>query len=212
MAGLQSPSDCPLFGRECVPDTPVGACMVSSEGTCRIWHQYGGRPSSEAWHCDASPVDGRITLKHGAGGRAMRRLIEQVFIARLRDGPPAQESSVSRRMDDGAAIPIGDSWLVITTDSHVVQPVFFPGGDIGRLAVSGTVNDLAMMGATEVLGSHLRRDPRGRVSARRSRAHPALDAPTPAPKPARRRADRRHQGDGRAASSTASCSTRPASP
>jgi hydrogenase expression/formation protein HypE len=54
-------------------------------------------------------------------------------------------------MDDGAALKVGDRWLVITTDSHVIHPVFFPGGDIGRLAVSGTVNDLAMMGATEVL-------------------------------------------------------------
>ena len=42
MAGIASPTDCPLFGRECVPDNPVGACMVSTEGTCRIWHQYGG--------------------------------------------------------------------------------------------------------------------------------------------------------------------------
>lgn len=45
MAGIASPSDCALFGRECRPDQPVGACMVSSEGTCRIWHQYGGVPS-----------------------------------------------------------------------------------------------------------------------------------------------------------------------
>jgi len=45
MAGIASPSRCPLFGRECMPETPVGACMVSSEGTCRIWHQYGGHPS-----------------------------------------------------------------------------------------------------------------------------------------------------------------------
>jgi hydrogenase expression/formation protein HypD len=44
MAGIASPSHCPLFGKECKPDTPVGACMVSSEGTCRIWHQYGGHP------------------------------------------------------------------------------------------------------------------------------------------------------------------------
>ena len=44
MAGIASPSDCPLFGAECLPDAPVGACMVSSEGTCRIWHQYGGVP------------------------------------------------------------------------------------------------------------------------------------------------------------------------
>jgi hydrogenase expression/formation protein HypD len=44
MAGIASPSDCKLFGRECLPDSPVGACMVSSEGTCKIWHQYGGHP------------------------------------------------------------------------------------------------------------------------------------------------------------------------
>jgi hydrogenase expression/formation protein HypD len=44
MAGIRSPNDCKLFGRECVPDAPVGACMVSSEGTCKIWHLYGGHP------------------------------------------------------------------------------------------------------------------------------------------------------------------------
>lgn len=44
MAGIASPSECTLFGKECTPDTPVGACMVSAEGTCRIWHQYGGHP------------------------------------------------------------------------------------------------------------------------------------------------------------------------
>ena len=44
MSGIASPDDCTLFGRECVPDNPVGACMVSSEGTCKIWHQYGGHP------------------------------------------------------------------------------------------------------------------------------------------------------------------------
>src|SRR6266508_534751 len=44
MAGIASPTDCALYGRECVPDTPVGAGMVSSEGTCKIWHQYGGHP------------------------------------------------------------------------------------------------------------------------------------------------------------------------
>jgi hydrogenase expression/formation protein HypD len=44
MAGIAAPGDCALFGKECAPDTPVGACMVSSEGTCKIWHQYGGHP------------------------------------------------------------------------------------------------------------------------------------------------------------------------
>src|SRR5262249_35757791 len=55
-------------------------------------------------------------------------------------------------MDDGGAVRIGDEWLVMTTDSHVIQPLFFPGGDIGRLAVCGTVNGLAVMGATTGLG------------------------------------------------------------
>lgn len=89
----------------------------------------------------AAILDERISLKYGAGGRAMRALIEQVFL----DGEASG-------MDDGAAIRVGDRWLILTTDSHVIHPVFFPGGDIGRLAVSGTINDLAMMGATEVLG------------------------------------------------------------
>jgi hydrogenase expression/formation protein HypE len=93
-------------------------------------------------------LDDRIAMKHGAGGRAMRTLIEQVCLTSAGDelvdgvGPLA--------MDDGAALRVGDRWMVVTTDSHVVKPIFFPGGDIGRLAVSGTVNDLSMMGATEV--------------------------------------------------------------
>jgi hydrogenase expression/formation protein HypE len=92
----------------------------------------------------------RITLKHGAGGPAMRALIERLFVNGAED-PPGGVGLAS--MDDGAALPIGDGrFLVLTTDSHVVAPIFFPGGDIGRLAVCGTVNDLAMMGATEVLG------------------------------------------------------------
>jgi hydrogenase expression/formation protein HypE len=85
-----------------------------------------------------------IAMKHGAGGRSMRRLIEQVFL----DGAVASTAE----MDDGAAIPFGDTWLIVTTDSHVIQPLVFPGGDIGRLSICGTVNDLAMMGATEPLG------------------------------------------------------------
>jgi hydrogenase expression/formation protein HypE len=96
-----------------------------------------------------SRLDGKITLQHGAGGRAMRELIAQVFANGF---PPSPVETVGlAAMDDGAALRVGDRWLVVTTDSHVVQPPFFPGGDIGRLAVAGTVNDLAMMGATEVL-------------------------------------------------------------
>jgi hydrogenase expression/formation protein HypE len=95
--------------------------------------------------------DELITMKYGAGGRAMRALIQEVF----HDGlitPDEHPGEVTlRAMDDGAALRLGSQWLVMTTDSHVVHPWRFPGGDIGRLAVSGTVNDLAMMGATEVM-------------------------------------------------------------
>jgi hydrogenase expression/formation protein HypE len=97
----------------------------------------------------SSGVDDRIGLKYGAGGRAMRALIEQVCLPGL-GGAATPGGFGLAAMDDGAAIPVGGRWLVLTTDSHVVHPIFFPGGDIGRLAVAGTVNDLAMMGATEV--------------------------------------------------------------
>lgn len=96
-------------------------------------------------------ADERILMKHGAGGRAMRRLIEEVLTDGLAVAPRPGDLGLDV-MDDGAAMRIGDRWLIMTTDSHVVHPIFFPGGDIGRLAVSGTVNDLAMMGATEILG------------------------------------------------------------
>jgi hydrogenase expression/formation protein HypE len=97
--------------------------------------------------------DERILLKHGAGGRAMRRLIEEAFLGAFANEPVEQPGVIGlSAMDDGAAVRIGDRWLVLTTDSHVIQPAFFPGGDIGRLAICGTVNDLSMMGATRVLG------------------------------------------------------------
>lgn len=93
--------------------------------------------------------DERITMKYGAGGRAMRSLIQEIFHDGLLSADAPGEITL-RAMDDGAALRVGNRWLVMTTDSHVVQPLFFPGGDIGRLAVSGTVNDLSMMGATDV--------------------------------------------------------------
>ncbi|OYW02105.1 MAG: hypothetical protein B7X11_03800, partial [Acidobacteria bacterium 37-65-4] len=84
--------------------------------------------------------DPTIVMKHGAGGRAMRRLIQETLTRGFID--IGVDGFGIAAMDDGAALRLGDRWLVVTTDSHVVQPVFFPGGDIGRLAVAGTVNDL----------------------------------------------------------------------
>lgn len=98
-------------------------------------------------------ANGRVSLKQGGGGRAMRSLIEKLFISDFAAMP--FEGIGLSAMDDGAAIPFGDDWIVMTTDSHVIHPIFFPGGDIGRISISGTVNDLAMMGATQVLGLSL---------------------------------------------------------
>jgi len=86
--------------------------------------------------------DEQITLAHGSGGKAMHELIESVFLEYLRN--PLLEL-----LEDQAVfeIPSGASKLAFTTDSYVVDPIFFPGGNIGSLAVHGTVNDLAMSGA-----------------------------------------------------------------
>jgi hydrogenase expression/formation protein HypE len=82
----------------------------------------------------------QIVLGHGSGGKLSAELIEKVFIRRFTN--PVIES-----MNDSALLEIGGVRLAFTTDSFVVTPIFFPGGDIGSLAVNGTVNDLAMAGA-----------------------------------------------------------------
>ena len=83
-------------------------------------------------------MDEIITLDYGSGGKKTARLIENSIL-------PALDNPALRRLGDGAVIP-GAGELVFSTDSFVVDPVFFPGGDIGKLAVCGTVNDLAMCG------------------------------------------------------------------
>ena len=81
-----------------------------------------------------------VTLAHGAGGKATRSLVEGLFLEEL--GNPLLEP-----LGDAAVFEVGDARLAFTTDSYVVKPIFFPGGDIGELAVNGTVNDLAVSGA-----------------------------------------------------------------
>jgi hydrogenase expression/formation protein HypE len=83
----------------------------------------------------------RIDMSHGAGGKATHKLIEGLLL-------PALENPALAPLSDAALIPFGDDHLALTTDSFVVRPLVFPGGSIGELAVNGTVNDLAVSGAT----------------------------------------------------------------
>ena len=85
--------------------------------------------------------DDVITLAHGAGGKASRRLVEELFLVELRN--PLLEP-----LADAALVSANGTRLAFTTDSYVVRPLVFPGGDIGELAVNGTVNDLAVSGST----------------------------------------------------------------
>jgi hydrogenase expression/formation protein HypE len=86
-------------------------------------------------------LDTHITLSHGAGGKSSHALVETVFEPALRN--PA----LAPLADAAVLAPTDDRRLAFSTDGSVVKPLFFPGGDIGELAVNGTVNDLAMAGA-----------------------------------------------------------------
>jgi hydrogenase expression/formation protein HypE len=82
----------------------------------------------------------QIVIGHGSGGKLTSQLIEGIFV-------PAFSNPLLDKLDDQAVLQLNGSRLAFTTDSFVVTPIFFPGGDIGHLAVNGTVNDLAMSGA-----------------------------------------------------------------
>jgi len=89
------------------------------------------------------PVDikrGRVDMTHGSGGRAMAQLIDELFLR-------AFDNEWLRQGNDQASFAVGAGRMVISTDCHVVSPLFFPGGDIGSLSVHGTINDVAMAGA-----------------------------------------------------------------
>jgi hydrogenase expression/formation protein HypE len=88
-------------------------------------------------------LSGRVDLSHGAGGRAMTQLIAEVFHKAL-------DNDWLRRGNDQAVFEIGGGRMAMATDAFVVSPLFFPGGDIGSLAVHGTINDIAMSGAAPI--------------------------------------------------------------
>ncbi len=98
----------------------------------------------EGYTCPV-PVQPRdtVVLGHGSGGKLSHDLINRLFLPDLGKAAP-------RALDDAAVLNINGQRLALTTDSHVVSPLFFPGGDIGRLAVCGTINDLAMVGAKPI--------------------------------------------------------------
>jgi hydrogenase expression/formation protein HypE len=82
-----------------------------------------------------------VVLGHGSGGKLSAQLIREIFL-------PAFDNPLLNRLDDQAVLEAGAARIAFTTDSFVVTPLFFPGGDIGKLAVHGTINDLAMSGAS----------------------------------------------------------------
>ena len=84
--------------------------------------------------------DELIQMGHGAGGLLMRRLVADVFARHF-------DNAALRELDDAATLTLPPGQIAFTTDAYVVKPLFFPGGDVGKLAVCGTVNDLAVMGA-----------------------------------------------------------------
>ncbi len=91
----------------------------------------------------------KIGMSHGAGGELMQDLISDIILSNIRNtrvnGGVGLED-----LDDGASIPLGEYEIVISTDGHTIDPLFFPGGDIGKIAVAGTVNDISVMGARPI--------------------------------------------------------------
>ncbi len=84
--------------------------------------------------------EGCVDMSHGSGGRAMAQLIDELFVKNL-------DNELLRQANDQACFKVNQKRMVISTDGHVISPLFFPGGDIGSLSVHGTINDVAMSGA-----------------------------------------------------------------
>ena len=156
MQGVRKPEECSAYRMRCTPDHPLGAPMVSSEATARPTTATGacGRTSmSLPEDLTVAEVrdlrvqcplplndDDHVQLAHGGGGRRMHELLEGLLL-------PAFGNDILLQRHDGATFSIAGAKLAFTTDSYVVRPPFFPGGDIETLAINGTVNDLAMCGA-----------------------------------------------------------------
>lgn len=113
---------------------PHSGKTVEEQVLERIEHDRKRRPKF---------MDERITMAHGAGGKATRQLVEGLFVPKL-------QNDILATLSDAAMLTVGDTRIAFTTDSYVVKPILFPGGSIGELAVNGTVNDLAVSGAKAI--------------------------------------------------------------
>ena len=150
LKGVLKPPQCKLFGKECNPEHPIGALMVSSEGACAAYYRYV--------HL-SEPVTGIARWRRSSAPR--RACVSTILRSRWRTAPAARRRGGSSRGFSYRCSPTR-SWrrspmlricdfkgsrIATTADGYVVKPLRFPGGSIGELAVNGTVNDLAVSGA-----------------------------------------------------------------
>ena len=142
LRGLKKPSDCAAFGtRVHAGEAPRRADGLVGRGLRGLLPLREIGVSDFDLSCPIPLSDyPHVLLAHGGGGRLTQRLIDQLFV-------PSFDNALLRELHDGAVLDVGGRKLAFSTDSFVVKPLFFPGGDIGSLAVHGTVNDLAMCGA-----------------------------------------------------------------
>jgi len=94
-----------------------------------------------------------VRLSHGSGGEETSELLSELLLSRVPDGMKRVPGGLGIDFpDDGAVIPVGDRFLIVSTDSYTVNPPFFPGGNIGMLAATGSINDVVVMGAKPIAG------------------------------------------------------------
>ena len=141
MRGLRHPSDCPHFGKACHPTIRWEPRWSPRKGLCRLLVDINRKIWIIHLELPDSFTDQTVLLlAHGGGGRMTHQLISQVFY-------PAFRNPLLEQDHDGCVFLMEEGRLAYSTDSFVVDPIFFPGGDIGDLAINGTVNDLACCGA-----------------------------------------------------------------
>lgn len=91
----------------------------------------------------------KVGMSHGAGGEVMQGLISDIILRNITNKKVGDGVGLED-LDDGASIPLDDYEIIISTDSHTIHPIFFPGGDIGKISIAGTVNDVSVMGAKPI--------------------------------------------------------------